>query len=384
MRRLLTRMVLSHVLVAVLAALTTVFVIRLVALRAWEGRTQGGMRPGGPGSEPGLRPGGPGRGGAGAAEGFRQQVIASLDQGALIGLTVGVVAALLLAVIAARRISGPVARLGQATRAIAAGRYDTPVPEPPESELAQLARDVHTLGASLQETEARRMRLIGEVAHEMRTPLTVIDGYVEGFIDGVIPTSPRELSRLSQETRRLRRLSDDLAQLSRAEEGRLDIHPVPGDLAGTVTGAAERLRPQAEDAGISLAVSGDALPVRHDPERISQVVTNLVGNALQATPPGGGITVTTVRDGSDAVITVADTGRGIAAADLERVFERFYRGPRAADAEGGDGRRPGEGSGIGLTIARGIVRAHGGTITAASAGAGQGAEFVIRLPLDTG
>ena len=204
MRRLLTRMVLSHVLVAVLAALTTVLVIRLVALRAWEGRTQGGMRPGGAGSEPGMRPGGPGRGSVGAAEGFRQQVIASLDQGALIGLSVGVVAALLLAVIAARRISGPVARLGQATRAIAAGRYDTPVPEPPEAELAQLARDVHTLGTSLQETEARRMRLIGEVAHEMRTPLTVIDGYVEGFIDGVIPTSPQELSRLSQETRRLR------------------------------------------------------------------------------------------------------------------------------------------------------------------------------------
>src|SRR5690606_14966711 len=181
MRRLLTRMVLSHVIVAVLAALATVFVIREVAIRGWETRTQGGMAPGGHGTTHGMRPGGPGRGGMSAAEGFRQQVIASIDQGALIGITIGVVAAVLLAFVASRRISGPVARLGQATRAIAAGRYDTPVPAPPETELAQLAHDVHSLGETLQETEARRMRLIGEVAHEMRTPLTVIDGYVEGF-----------------------------------------------------------------------------------------------------------------------------------------------------------------------------------------------------------
>jgi len=376
MRRLLTRMVLSHVIVAVLAALATVFVIREVAIRGWETRTQGGMAPGGPGTTHGMRPGGPGRGGMSAAEGFRQQVIASIDQGALVGITVGVVAAVLLAFIASRRISGPVARLGQATRAIAAGRYDTPVPVPPETELAQLAHDVHSLGETLQETEARRMRLIGEVAHEMRTPLTVIDGYVEGFIDGVIPSGPEELGHLSQETRRLRRLADDLAQLSRAEEGRLDITVESGDLAATVTRAAERLRPQAEDAGISLTVSGDSVVAPHDSGRIAQVVTNLLGNALQASPPGGTIRVSTAIDGEYAVVTVADTGRGISAAELERVFERFYRVPHPEDRQ-----RPGEGSGIGLTIARGIVTAHGGSLTATSAGVGHGAEFVMRLPL---
>lgn len=412
MRRLLTRMVISHVTVAVLAALATVLVIREVAIRGWESRTQRGMAPGGAGTTPGMRPGGPGRGGMSAAEGFRSQVIASIDQGALVGLTVGIVAALVLAVLAARRISQPVARLGQATRAIAAGRYDTPVPAPRETELAQLAEDVRSLGQSLEETEARRMRLIGDVAHEMRTPLTVIDGYVEGFIDGIVPAGPEELGRLGQETRRLRRLSDDLAALSRAEGGRFDVHPVNADLAASVTAAAERLRPQADDAGITLVVSGAGVIATHDPERMAQVVTNLVGNALRATPTGGTITVTTHTDRGKAVITVIDTGRGIAAEDLERVFERFYRVPVPAGsghalmgagvvAEPGVVADPGalaepesetepgavaergrgDGSGIGLTIARRIVAAHGGSITAASPGPDRGTVFTVRLPL---
>ena len=260
---------------------------------------------------------------------------------------------------------------------MAKGRYDVPVPLPREAELADLAADVNTLGRALAETEARRVRLLGEVAHEMRTPLTVIDGYVEGMIDGILPATPTELGQVSDEVRRLRRLSEDLTALSRAEEGRLSLSAREIDLGEVVAGAAERLRPQVEDAGLTLVV--DPGPVRlglvADPDRIAQVVTNLIGNALRATDPGGSVTLACRREGDDAVVRVTDTGVGLDAADLERVFERFYRAPgRRADSHD-------TGSGIGLTIARGIVRAHEGDLVAESAGRGRGATFTIRLPL---
>lgn len=361
MRRLVNRMVLTHVLVAALAGLATVTVVRMVALERWDVATGQGR--------------GPGRAGHGAGAGFRAQFLDSIDQAVLVGVAVGLVAALVLGLLAARALARPVGRLGQATRELARGNYATPVPVPSTVELADLARDVATLGTTLQETEARRMRLLGEVAHEMRTPLTVIDGYVEAMIDGVVPPEPAELARLGQETRRLRRLSDDLSRLSRAEEGRVDLRLREADLAQTVRAAAERLGPQAEDAGVELLVRGEGVPVRHDPERVAQVVTNLVGNALRATPAGGRITVSTTRAPGEGVVTVADTGVGLAGPDLERIFERFYRVPAP-----GRERAAGDGSGIGLTVARGIVRAHGGDVTAASPGPGEGAVITARFP----
>lgn len=198
----------------------------------------------------------------------------------------------------------------------------------------------------------------------MRTPLTVIDATVEGMIDGVLPRDVTGLHRLSAETRRLRRLADDLSALSRAEEGRLDLRPVDADVAAVVATAAERLRAQADDAGIDLVITAPGpRTARVDPDRIAQVVTNLVGNALRATPSGGHVRVE-VTDGVDGVtVEVSDDGMGLAAQDLERVFERFYR----AHSSASPARLSGEtGSGIGLTISRRIVEAHGGSLTAAS------------------
>ena len=377
MRRLVDRMVLSHLLVAVLAGLATVLVVRFVAVERWDratGREQGMGQGSGQGMGQGGR--GQGQGGGGA---FRQEFLDSVDQAVWIGVVVGLVAALLLGLLAARALARPITRIGAATRRIASGDYAVTVPEPGTAELAAVAQDVNPLGRTLQETESRRTRLLGEVAHEMRTPLTVIDGYVEARIDGVVPADEAQLARLGQETRRLRRLSDDLSQLSRAEEGRLDLRLSAGDLSATVSSAASRLTPQAEDAGIALDVEGEPVEVVHDAERIAQVVTNLVGNALRATPPEGRIEVRTgtdVRDGRWATVTVTDTGRGIAEEDLERVFERFYR----MAADDGDRSAGRGGSGIGLTIARGIVRAHGGELSAASEGQGRGATFTVRLP----
>ena len=249
-----------------------------------------------------------------------------------------------------------------------------PVSEVPE--LAALAGDVNRLAAELASTETRRIRLLGEVAHEMRTPLTALGGYVEGLIDGVFAPEPEILGAVSDELRRLGRLADDLSALSRAEEQRLDLHPADADLAGLARRAAERLAPQFADRHVTLSVhTAGPLPVRADPDRITQVLTNIIGNALTATHAEGAVTVEARAAGQRAEVSVTDTGAGLARGDLERVFERFYRAPRQP--------RRSAGSGIGLTIARNIARAHGGEVTATSPGPGRGATFVLMLPLRT-
>jgi len=359
--RLTVRLVVSHVLVALLGGVATFVVVRLLTPALFE---QMGMGGGGPMM------------GQGAQGSVRTQVTDAVTQALWVGLAVGLLAAAGLGVFAAGRLVRPLRRLSQTTRQIAAGRYDVRVERPQEAELAELADDVNTLGATLADTEARRTRLLGEVAHEMRTPLTVIDAHVEGMIDGVLATDAEELGKVSDEVRRLRRLSDDLSALSRAEEGRLALVLRRVDLAGVVTAAAERLRPQAEDGGLDLTVStpGRPVEVEADADRLAQVVTNLVGNAVRATPAGGSVDVVVAGDARGATVTVRDTGEGLAPDDLARVFERFYRvsGRRGENERGG--------SGIGLTIARGIVAAHGGQVLASSPGRGRGSTFTVRLP----
>ncbi|MCK6212522.1 HAMP domain-containing histidine kinase [Georgenia sp. EYE_87] len=352
MNRLWVRLLLSHAVVAVVAGLTAYLVVRVVAPQLYdhEARMMAGH-------------------GMLAGRGMRAVAVAAMNNALLIGVLAGVAAALVAGAYGARRIMLPLEAVSSATHQLAAGRYDQRVALPRERELAAVAEDVNTLAERLAETEARRVRLIGEVAHEMRTPLTVLDGYVEGLVDGVFAPGPQVLDEMSAEVRRLRRLAEDLSALSRAEEGRLDLRPVETDLARVAAAAAERLRPQVEDAGVELAVeAGPPVPLRGDPDRLAQVVTNLVGNALAATPAGGRIVVRAAHRDGQAQVEVADTGVGLAEADLDRVFERFYRvGPRA-------------GSGIGLTISRKIAEAHGGTLAAASAGPGRGATFTLRVP----
>jgi histidine kinase len=298
----------------------------------------------------------------------------ALTTALLLGTLASVVAAVIAAVIMTRRLIRPLSAVRSATRLIAAGHYEASVPVPRDPELAGIATDVNTLATRLADTETRRSRLLGEVAHEMRTPLTALDGYLEGLIDGVFAPEPEILGAASDELRRLRRLADDLSALSRAEEQRLDLKLAHTDLSGLAAKAADRLAPQFSDAGVVLrAEAGPSLPVWADPDRITQVLTNIIGNALTATPAGGTVTVRTRANDRQAQVAVTDTGVGLAAADLERVFERFYRAP-------GQHRRA-PGSGIGLTIARNIAQAHGGDITAASPGPGTGATFTLTLPL---
>jgi histidine kinase len=320
---------------------------------------------------------GQGRGmgmGSATADAVHAAFRSALNTSLIVGLLVSVVVAGLVAATVTSRLARPIEAVRHATRQIAAGNYDARVPVPAEPELAALAVDVNSLAVVLAGTEARRTRLLGDVAHEMRTPLTTLDGYVEGLIDGVFKPDAATLTSLGTELRRLHRLADDLSNLSRTEEQGLELHLVDADLTDLARRAASRLAPQFDDAGVALTVDAEVpLPVRADADRITQVLTNLLGNALVATPSGGSVTLAAGRHGERGEVRVADTGVGLDADDLERVFERFYRAPSAA--------RRSAGSGIGLTIARGIARAHRGEVTAASPGRGQGSTFTLSLPL---
>ena len=364
--RLPARLFISYAVVALIGAAVTYVTVRLLAPTLFD---QHMNMLGGDHMEMGQGMGGQG----GTAGSVHSAFISALTTALLVGVLASVATAALAAAFVTSRLLRPLNAVRAATRRIAAGHYQASVPVPEVPELAALAGDVNTLAAELASTEARRTRLLGEVAHEMRTPLTALGGYVEGLLDGVFAPEPEILGAVSDELRRLGRLADDLSALSRAEERRLDLHPADADLAILARRAAERLAPQFADRQVRLAVhADDPLPVRADPDRITQILTNIIGNALTATPAEGTVTVQARAAGPRAEVWVTDTGTGLAAADLERVFERFYRAP-------GQPRRSG-GSGIGLTIARNIARAHGGDVTASSPGPGHGATFVLTLP----
>lgn len=366
--RLPARLFISYAAVIAIGAAVTYVTVRLLAPALFDEHMS--MLGGG---QTGMGMGGQG----GTAGSVHSAFISALTTALLAGVLASVAAAGLAAVFVTGRLLRPLNTVRAATRLIAAGHYQASVPVPGVPELAALAGDVNTLASQLASTEARRTRLLGEVAHEMRTPLTALGGYVEGLIDGVFAPEPEILGAVSDELRRLSRLADDLSALSRAEEQRLDLHPADADLAGLARLAAGRLAPQFADRQVTLAVHAAVpLPVRADPDRITQVLTNIIGNALTATPAEGTVTIEARAAGQRAEVSVTDTGVGLAAGDLERVFERFYRAP-------GQPRRSG-GSGIGLTIARNIARAHGGEVTASSPGPGRGATFILALPLRTG
>jgi signal transduction histidine kinase len=370
--RLPVRLFVSYAAVAAIGAGTAYVAVRIIAPRIFDQRM--GMMDGGQGLGQGGQMMGAPEDRLDRSAPIREAFLSSLDTALIIGFIASIIIAGLVAAFVTYRLLRPLEDVRAATRRIAAGDYQALIAIPSEPEMAELATDVNTLATELAETETRRVRLLGDVAHEMRTPLTTLDGYVEGMIDGVFPADEQTLGSLTTELRRLRRLSDDLAALSRAEERRFDMVLVDADLDEIATSVADRLRPQFEDSGIAFSISADTpTPVTVDPDRIIQVLTNLLGNALVATEPGGSVSLEVRPGGEWADLTVRDTGIGLVEPDQERIFERFYR------AEGAP-RRSG-GSGIGLTISREIAQAHGGTLTASSAGRGHGSQFTLRLPL---
>ena len=363
MRRLEVRLLLSHLLVAMVGAAVTALVVTVSAPALFD-EGVAGMGPGF-GGGPGGR--------------LREVFADALRAGLLLGSAAALVVAVLAAWFLAHRLLRPLDDVRDATRRIAAGEYRHVVAPPADQELAALADDVNAMARTLDATETRRMRLLGEVAHEMRTPLTVLTGRVEGVADGVFEVDEELLGELTGELGRLRRLADDLSELSRVEEGRLGLRLAPVELGELVDDVSGRWRSILTESEIDLQVDTPVpVAVLGDRDRLAQVLDNLVGNAVRAVAGQGVILLRTGRRGELAEVTVQDDGVGLAAHELEAVFERFYRSPTTATVAAGG--VPDAGSGIGLTVSRGIARAHGGTLVAESDGRGAGATFVLRLP----
>lgn len=363
MSRLRTRLLLSHLVVALVGAAVTAVVVRVSAPALFDDRLGGA---------------GPGAGGR-VGPRLRDLFADAVTQGLLLGTAAALMLALLAALLLGRRLTKPLDDVRAATRRIAHGDYAHVVAEPREEELAALARDVNALAAALRDVEARRVRLLGEVAHEMRTPLTVLSGRVEGMLDGVFVADEHRLLELQSEVGRLRRLADDLSMLSRVEEGRLELVPTRVDLVSLVDGVARRWHDLLAETEVTVTVVPEQsqVVVVADADRIVQVLDNLVGNAVRAVGGRGSVELRTGQDHGLAVVQVRDTGVGLAAEDVSRVFERFFQ----VSTPGADQHSGRPGSGIGLTVSRGIARAHGGDLTASSPGRGQGATFVVTLPL---
>jgi histidine kinase len=281
-----------------------------------------------------------------------------------------------VSVVMTRRIVRPVRQLAAASHRLADGHYGERVPARGEDELAALAASFNTMADALEQTETRRRELLGDVAHELRTPLATIGGYMEGLTDERLAPDPEIFLRVSRDVARLQRIVRDLEELSRLEAGALSLDRKPVQISQVITDAVDRLRGQAEDKGVALEVhvEGGLPAARVDPDRVQQVLLNLIGNAIQYTSAPGRITVSALTRGGAAEVRVADTGIGLAPEHLPHVFERFFRVDRSRARAGG-------GSGLGLTIARHIVEAHGGRIWAESPGPGRGSTFAFTLPL---
>ena len=301
----------------------------------------------------------------------------------LISLAVAIGAAFLTALAVSTflslRIVRPIRILAEAAARIAKGAYAARVSATGSDEIAVLGGAFNEMATALESAEQKRRELLTDVAHELRTPLATVEGYLEGLADGVVPADRKTWSLLQAETGRLRRLVDDLAKVSRAEERQLDLHSTPSKPGLLVAAAAQTAAPAYAAKGVALETKLDRrLPsVNVDPDRIAEVLTNVLDNALRHTPTGGRVEVAAVGRGEQVELVVADTGEGIAPEHLERLFERFFRADPARTRTAG-------GSGIGLAIVRAIVEAHGGRVHAESEGPGLGARFVITLPATAG
>ncbi len=307
-------------------------------------------------------------------EDFRQV----MTQAVLIATGASVFVAVLVSAFVTRRIAAPLRALVAASRHVAAGDYSHRIEYSSSDEIAQLVNSFNTMSAALAQQERLRHEFVTNVAHELRTPLTGLRAYLEGMQDGVVPVDSKSLGLALSELERITRLVEDLQELSRIEEGALQIHREPVAIENLLQTAVERFGPAFQDKGVhlSLKIDGRLPHVLADSHRILQVLDNLLSNALRATPAGGSVVVSAIRNGPCVVVTVQDTGEGIPPDELDRLFQRFYRVDRSRTRSTG-------GSGVGLTIAKHLVEAHGGRIWAESKGRGHGASFHFTLPVAT-
>jgi two-component system sensor histidine kinase BaeS len=359
-RGLGAKLFLSHFLVVLVAVLTLLMAVLIIAPIIFDRAFEPALLLGGADDT--------------VAEAFEQTLLYSL----LAAGAVATVAAALASLLVSRRVVEPLRYVLAATSRIASGRYGERVPVRGSDELGELSQSFNAMARALEEAERRRVEVISDVSHELRTPLSTIRGYMEGLAEGVVEPSQETWTLLYAEFERLGRLVDDLRRLSRAEAGQLDLSMAPMSPAEAVRLAVGGMVPLFDEKSVELksAVSEDLPSVLADVDRVVQVLSNLLSNALRHTPDGGRVVVEAEASGDEVTFEVTDTGTGIAPEHLERVFERFYRVEKSRSR--GEARG---GSGVGLAISRALVEAMGGRIRVESPGLGEGATFVFTLPV---
>jgi two-component system sensor histidine kinase BaeS len=306
-----------------------------------------------------------------------QDFVDRLRWSLLIAGGAGALVAGVTAFLAGRYITRRLRAMAEGAGAIAAGDLSGRVADSSGDELGELAAAFNRMADSLASQEEARRRLVADIAHELRTPLAVLQAEIEALQDGVTQPTPDRISSLHDDTDLLARLVDDLSTLSLADSGQLSLGCREHNLAGIAERAIAAIAGQAREKGVKLelAVDGGLPPVIVDGDRIAQVLRNLLSNALRHTSAGGRITLAGRAEAGRASVEVSDTGAGIPAEDLPHVFDRFYRADRSRNRATG-------GSGLGLAIARQLVHAHGGEIEASSA-PGRGSTFSFWLPLSS-
>lgn len=334
---------------------------------------------GGSGNGNGFGNAGVNASGTGAGGGYAQELfdefVASFNEALIYAGIAALFIGVLVSWFFSRGIIAPVQAMTVATQRIAEGKYEERVDKARTDELGQLAHSFNQMAEKLAQIEAMRRQLIGDVSHELRTPLTAIKGSMEGLMDGILPAGDETYEVVHKEAERLSRLVDDLQELSRVEAGSypLQVHSV--QIADVVDTVIRRLSHQFDGKGVALAPNlvANLSPVLADEDRLIQVLTNLLANALRHTPRDGQVTVKATQEDTHVVISVVDTGVGISPENLAHIFTRFFRVDKSRS------RQQGGGSGIGLTVSKHLVEAMDGEIWADSAGLGEGATFSFSL-----
>ncbi|MEI4747279.1 MULTISPECIES: sensor histidine kinase [Rhodococcus] len=301
-------------------------------------------------------------------EAFAQTMTIAL----LCGIAVALVGAGIAAVYIVRRVTAPITMLAEAAQSVADGNFDVTIGRSDvDADFTRLETAFADMAARLDHSDRVRKRLLADLAHELRTPVSTLAAYVDGIEDGVVPTDPSSWSVMRDQLERLRRLSCDLADVSAADEHALELDRRTENLDDIVCSATAAAGPRFADRGVELTTALPPQPVTAevDRQRIEQILANLLENALRHTPTGGSVTVTLAREGDHLTVSVTDTGDGIPADQLESVFDRFHRGDRS------------DGSGLGLTIARSLALAHGGNLTARRNEQPLGSTLVLTVPM---
>lgn len=305
--------------------------------------------------------------------GAEQAFLDRINRALLVGTAFALLLGVIVGVVLARSLAAPLGQVSVAAGAIAAGDLSQRVPVQGSVETQALARSFNQMAENLEQAEQLRRNLLADVAHELRTPLTVIQGNLQALLDGVYPLERAEIATIYDETRLLSRLVADLRELAQAEAGQLKLHLGPVDLAPTLAQTVDSFTLLAQDSQIRLELDVPASlpPVNADPDRLAQILRNLLANALRHAAPGGRVQVSARPEAGRVRISVLDDGPGIPTADLPRVFDRFWRGDPARSRDSG-------GSGLGLAITKHLVEAQGGEIGVESE-SGRGTVFWFTL-----